>query len=291
MSRRTLVSGSTGFIGTALVTARRAAGDTVVPLVRGPAGPAAVSWDELTPAAVAGFDAVVHLSGEPITGRWTDAKRRAMRESRIGTTARLAAALAVDPPDVFISASGINYYGDRGPAIVDESDRPGAGFLAEASAEWEAAAAPLAGRCRVVHLRLGMVLARDGGPLQTMLPTFRLGLGGPIAGGWRYVSWVTLHDAVRAIGHAITSPTLAGPVNVVAPRPATNREFTRALAAALGRPAVVPVPGWLVRLIVGPLAEETALTSLRAVPAKLTADGFGFDDPAIGSAMTQLFRN
>ena len=289
MTRRILVSGSTGLIGRALTAARRAAGDVVVPLVRGPAPPSAVSWDDLAPNAVAGFDAVVHLAGEPIAdARWTAAKRQAIRDSRVHTTTALAAALAQGPPAVFVCASGINVYGDCGDAVIDESTPPGRGFLAEGCVEWEAAADSLRGLCRVVHLRMAMVLAANGGPLASMLPAFRLGLGGPVAGGRRFVSWVTLGDTARAIEHAIASPTLTGPTNVTAPNPVTNRQFTAALAAAVHRPAILPVPGWAVRLAVGQLADETVLCSTRAVPRRLLDDGFTFDDDEIGPALQRL---
>ncbi len=281
--RRILVSGSTGLIGRAVAAARRTAGDEVVPLVRG-GGP-------LTPAAVSGFDAVVHLAGEPIAaGRWTAARKAAIRDSRVDGTARLAAALAAAPrpPGVFVCASGINFYGDRGDAVVDESQPAGRGFLADVCVAGEAATAPLAGVCRVVPLRIAMVLAGHGGALASMLPAFRLGLGGPVAGGRRWVSWVTLDDAVAAIGRAVDDAALAGPVNVVAPEPVTNAEFTRALAAAVRRPAVLPVPAWAVRLAVGELADETVLTSLRAVPRRLLDAGFGFEHDRVGPALAGL---
>ena len=281
--RRILVSGSTGLIGRALVAARRAAGDQVVPLVRGTGPP--------TPAGVGGFDAVVHLAGEPLANqRWTAAKKARIYDSRVGGTAALAAALArsTRPPGVFVCASGINIYGDHGDAVVDESTPPGHSFLSDVCVAWEGAAAPLAGVCRVVHLRIGAVLAMDGGVLPAVLPLFRWGLGGPTAGGRRFVSWVTLGDTVRAIGHAIESAGLAGPTNVVAPGPVTNAEFTRALAAAAGRPAVVPIPAWALRLAMGELANETALTSIRAVPRRLADDEFRFDHDRLGPALAAV---
>ncbi len=287
-NRRILVSGSTGLIGSRVVADRAAAGDEVVPLVRRPAPPPAVPWDGLTPAAVSGFDAVVHLAGEPIAaGRWTAARKAAIRDSRSDGTTRLVAALAAAPrpPGVFVCASGINFYGDHGDAIVDETAASGESFLARACVEWEAAAAPLAGVCRVVHVRMGMVLSGRGGAMASILPAFRLGLGGPIAGGRRWVSWVTLDDTAAAISHVIDTDRLAGPVNVVAPAPATNAEFTRAVAAAVRRPAVLPIPGWFVRLAVGELADETVLTSLRAVPRRLLDDGFRFRHDRVGPAM------
>jgi uncharacterized protein (TIGR01777 family) len=291
--RRILISGSTGLIGRRLVTALASDGDLVVPLVRGAAAPPppAIHWDAVSPSTLSGFDAVVHLAGEPVTGgRWTTAKRRLIYDSRVLGTGRFAAALAAAPrpPGVFVCASGINFYGDRGDQVVDESTPRGVGFLADVCADWEAAAGPLAGGSRVVHLRIGMVLAADGGPLATLLPAFRLGLGGPVAGGRCYASWVTLDDTVRAIQHVMGSDRLAGAVNVVAPEPVTNGAFTRALADAVGRPAVLPVPGWAVRLAFGRLADETVLTSIRAVPRRLLADGFRFAQASVGPALRHL---
>ena len=295
MGLRLLLSGSTGMIGSAVATARTAVGDTVVPLVRRAAAPPAVVWDPtattLDPAAVTGFDAVVHLAGEPIdAGRWTPARKAAIRDSRVHGTRILAATLAAAPrpPGVFVCASGINYYGDHGDAVVDERSPAGDSFLARACVDWEAAAGPLGGVCRVVHLRIGMVLSSHGGALGAVLPPFRWGLGGPVAGGRRYVSWVTLDDVVAAVGHVIDTDRLAGAVNVVAPEPVTNAEFTRAVAAAVRRPAVLPVPAWAARLAMGELADETVLTSIRGVPRRLLDDGFAFAHDRIGPAMAAV---
>ena len=290
--RRILVSGSTGLLGQRIVAHLRAAGETVVPLVRA-GGPAdAVRWnpadDSLDPDAVSGFDAVIHLAGEPIAnGRWSAAKKGRIRESRVNGTARLAAALAraERPPAVFLCASGINVYGDHGDAIVDEATPPGPGFLPEVCTAWEAAAAPLAGISRIVFLRIGVVLTTDGGTLAAMLPLFRRGLGGVIGGGRAYVSWVTLEDLVRVVDYALRSEGLSGPVNVTSPDPVTGRAFAMALGAAVGRPVALPVPAWLIRLAMGELAEETVLSSVRAIPRRLTADGFFFLDETIQAAL------
>ena len=295
MGLRVLLSGSSGLIGSAVSSARAAGGDTVVPLVRRPAPPPAVVWDpaaaSLDPGTVSGFDAVVHLAGEPLdAGRWTPARKAAIRDSRVNGTALLAAALAASPrpPGVFVCASGINYYGDRGDAVVDERTPAGGSFLARGCVDWEAAAGPLAGVCRVVHLRIGMVLSSRGGPMAKVLPPFRWGVGGPVAGGQRYVSWVTLDDVVAAVSHVIASDRLAGAVNVVAPGPVTNAEFTRAVAAAVHRPAVLPVPAWAARLAMGELADETVLTSIRGVPRRLLDDGFAFAHDRIPAAMAAV---
>lgn len=292
--RRLLVSGSTGLIGRRLVAVRRAGGDTVLRLVRDAAGEGDVLWDAgqtaLDPGAVSGFDAVIHLAGEPVAGRWNADKKRRILESRVRSTEALAEAIAraEQPPAVFVCASGINYYGDRGSAVVDESAPSGSGFLAEVCEAWEAASLAAAGVARVVNLRIGMVLAAEGGALATMLPVFRLGLGGPIGGGAAYVSWVTLEDLVRAIGFALDAEALGGAVDVVTPHPVTNREFTADLGAALGRPAVIPVPGWVTRVMFGEMADETVLASVRAVPRRLLDAGFVFREPQLVGALASL---
>ena len=292
--RRILVSGAGGLLGRHIVAERRAAGDTVVALKRG-AKPAssmeAVVWDPiagvLDPRSVSGFDAVIHLAGEPVAGRWTAEKKRRIRESRVEGTTLLANALAAAerPPKVFLCASGINFYGDQGAVAIDESWPKGQGFLAEVSAEWEAACEPLRRVARVVNLRIGMVLARDGGTLPVMLPIFRLGLGGSVGGGNGYLSWVGIDDVVRATAFALNCEVLEGPVNLVTAQPVTGREFTAALATAVRRPAMIPVPGWLARLAVGELAEETVLNSIRAVPRRLTEAGFRFEQDTLAKAL------
>ena len=290
--RRILVSGSTGLLGRAIVAQRQAAGDHVVPLVRGEAPGDAVRWDPLhgllDPAAVSGFDAVIHLAGEPVANaRWTAGKKRRILDSRVAGTRTLATALAAapQPPRVFVCASGINFYGDSGDRVIDEAVPAGSGFLSEVCVGWEAATAPLAPLARVVNLRIGVVLAAYGGTLAAMLPLFRLGLGGSVGGGHAYLSWIALEDVVRAIDHVIASAALHGPVNLVAPEPVTGREFTAALAAAVGKPAVLPVPAWAVRLLLGQMAEETVLASVRAVPRRLLDDGFGFNYPELTEAL------
>ena len=286
-----LVSGATGLLGRHLVERRRLVGDTVVPLVRGRAAPGAILWDpvtgELDVDAVSGFDAVVHLAGEPVVGRWTAEKKRRIKDSRVRGTAVLAGALAraERPPRVFVSASGINVYGDCGDRLVDESAPVGTGFLPRVCAAWEAAAEPLVGVSRVVSLRIGVVLAAGGGTVPAMLPIFRMGLGGPVAGGSAYVSWVGLEDTLRAIDFVISAEGIVGPVNVVGPRPVTGRQFAQALGAAVGRPARLPVPRWVVRLLAGELADETVLSSVRAVPRRLERSGFVFRARTVEAAL------
>ena len=288
---RILVSGSTGLIGSALVAARREVGDEVVPLVRAGPPEGVVQWSaagEIGAAAVSEFDAVVHLAGEPVAnGRWTAAKKRRIRESRVEGTRKLATALAAAerPPKVFVCASGINFYGDGEDRILDESAPRGRGFLAGVTEEWEAATGPLDGVARVVRLRIGVVLSPTGGTLAAMLPMFRMGLAGPIAGGRAYISWVSLEDAVRVIGHAMVSERIAGAVNCVAPEPVRGEAFTAAVAARVGKPARVPVPAWVARLMLGEMAEETVLVSIRAVPRRLIEDGFVFKDATLAEAL------
>ncbi len=289
--RRILISGATGLIGKAVATARRAAGDAVVALVRSGPRPGAVSWGpagDLDPAAVSGFDAVVHLAGEPVgNGRWTAAKTQKIRQSRVEGTRRLAEALAqaAQPPAVFVCASGINFYGDAGDVLLDESASQGRGFLAGVCTEWESAAAPVAGVSRVLNLRIGVVLTPTGGTLALMLPLFRMGLAGPIGGGNAFVSWVTLNDVVRVISHLIDDSAISGPVNVVSPEPVRGREFIAAVAAAVGKPARLPVPAWAARLMMGDLANETVLASIRAIPRRLLEDGFVFQQPRLQDAV------
>ena len=291
-SRRILVSGATGLIGRRLVAERRAAGDRVVALVRrAAAGDAEIRWrpgvEALEPAAVSGFDAVIHLAGEPVLGRWTEAKKRRILDSRVVGTRTLVEALAKAerPPAVFLCASGINFYGGTRAGVVDESSAAGSGFLAGVCQAWEAACDPVRAVARVVNLRIGVVLAREGGTLAAMLPLFRLGLGGPVGGGQGYVSWITIGDLVRVIGFVMETERMRGAVNAVSAGPVTGRELATALGAALGRPAVMPVPAWVVRMGLGEFGEETVLGSVRAVPRRLVEEGFLFRDRTIAEAL------
>jgi hypothetical protein len=296
-----LVSGSTGFVGSALLPFLRAAGHEVVRLTRaGPggtaAGEASVSWDpdggRLDAAAVAGFDAAVHLAGESIAaGRWNAAKKGRIRDSRVKGTRLLAETLAraSHPPRVLACASAIGFYGDRGDAPLNEDSRPGTDFLATTCREWEAAADPAARHgIRVVHLRFGFILGKTGGGLRKMLPPFRLGLGGPLGDGRQYLSWVSIDDVLAAALHALHQDGLRGPVNVVAPNPVTNAEFTRILAAALSRPAFFPMPAFAARLAFGEMADALLLASQRVEPARLLATGYRFRHPDLAPALRDI---
>ena len=296
VARRVLVSGATGLIGRRLVAARRAAGDKVVALVRRPvAGVDEVRWrpgvEALDPAAVSGFDAVVHLAGEPVLGWWTAAKKQRILESRVDGMRTLVEALgrAERPPRVLLCASGINFYGGTREGVVDERSAAGTGFLAGVCEAWEAEANRLEGTgTRVVTMRIGVVLAREGGTLAAMLPIFRLGLGGPVGGGRGYVSWISLGDLVRVVDFLLATETLRGPVNVVSAAPVTGRELATVIGAALGKPARLPVPAWVVRLGLGEFAKETVLGSVRAMPRRLLEAGFVFRDAAIAETVAGL---
>ncbi|HLJ62157.1 MAG TPA: TIGR01777 family oxidoreductase [bacterium] len=295
-----LVSGARGLIGSALVRDLLAAGDHVVRLTRASGTLAAdeVAWEpgagRIDATRLKGVDAVVHLAGESIAqARWTAERKARIWRSRVDGTMLLARALAgvASPPATMVCASAVGYYGDRGDEILREESRPGTGFLADLCREWETAAEPARARgIRVAHLRTGTVLSRDGGALPRLLPLFRFGLGGAIGSGRQYMSWITLADAVGAIRHILARDELAGPVNLVSPRPVTNREFTRDLARAVRRPAVLPVPAPILRLVFGELADETLLASTRAAPARLLATGYTFRLPGLEGALAALLN-
>ena len=291
---RILVSGSTGLIGSALCGELREAGHDVLRLVRGEPGRGTdrVRWDPGSPAPFSearlnGLDAVVHLAGESIAQRWTESRRRRIRESRVTGTANLVQALAAleTPPRAFVSASGVHAYGDTGTEIVDESAPRGDGFLADVVRDWEAGAAKAgAFGARVAHARFGMVLSARGGALAQLLLPFRLGLGGRVGGGNQRMSWITLEDAARAL-RFLAESDVAGPFNVVAPGTVTNRQFAKALGRAVHRPAVVPLPAIAVRLLFGEMGETLLLGSVGARPAALEQAGFTFRHPEIDGAL------
>jgi len=291
-----LVTGATGLVGAALVSRLTASGHRVVPLRRGAAGSAAEpTWNPETrqvhlPASVS-LDAVVHLAGENIAQRWTGAAKARIRASRVDATRLLSEALAglASPPRVLVCASATGFYGDRGDEVLDEQSGPGTGFLAEVCQAWEAAAAPARQRgIRVAHLRLGVVLARQGGALAKMLPAFRLGLGGRLGGGRQYWSWITLEDLLGVVERVLQDEQVSGVVNTVAPEATTNADFTAALARALRRPAFLPVPAFVVRGVFGEMGREALLASARVRPARLLDAGFSFRFPNLDAAFCHL---
>jgi uncharacterized protein (TIGR01777 family) len=285
------VTGASGRIGTTLVERLRARGDTVTVLSR--SAEKGVRWDpaaELAPAeALAGRDGVIHLAGEDVAQRWSaDAKRR-IRESREAGTHNLVAGLAAVPeaerPSVLVSGSASGYYGPRGDEEVDESAPAGDGFLAEVCVAWEREAerAEALG-LRVVRVRTGIVLDKDGGALAKMLPPFRLGAGGPVAGGRQWMPWIALADEVGILLAALDGDAWTGPVNACAPHPVTNREFSKALGRALHRPAVAPVPALAIKALYGEMA-EIVTTGVRMVPRRATELGYDFELPELDGAL------
>jgi uncharacterized protein (TIGR01777 family) len=291
---RIAVSGASGFVGSALVPALEAAGHDVSRLVRRQAGDASeISWDPaagiLDPAALAGVDAIVNLSGATIERRWTETRKREIVDSRVGTTSLLArTAAALEPrPAVFLCAGGAGVYGDRGDEVLTEDSPSGAGFLADVCRAWEAAADPAreAG-IRVVNFRHGIVLAEGGGALARLLTPFRLGVGGRIGSGRQWWSWVAMPDVVGAYSFALDG-ALSGAVNLCAPNPVTNEQLTNALGRALRRPTVLPLPAFAARLAFGEMADELLLGGQRALPARLLDAGFAFATPTIDEALAQ----
>ena len=291
---RVALSGSTGFLGRALGARLTASGHRVVPLTRRGSRDAAqsITWDpargELAANALAGIDAVIHLAGENIAQRWTDDVKREIRESRVKSTALLARTMeAMDnPPRVLLSGSAIGIYGDRGDDLLDESSQPGVGFLADVVRAWEDAASALdRADVRVAYLRSGLVLGRHGGALEKMLTPFRLGLGGRIGSGAQVMSWITLDDWTRAVEFLLDAGQVKGPVNLVAPVPVSNADFTHALGHALGRPTIVSVPETAIRVMFGEMGEATILASQRVVPTRLLGAGFSFRHETIADAL------
>ena len=296
---RVAITGSTGLVGSAVVPVLAESGYDVVRLLRrAPApGEKAIRWDPergvIDAAELEGLDAVIHLAGENVgSGRWTAARKAAIRDSRVNGTRFLCDALAglARPPKTLVCASAIGYYGDRGEEVLTEESPPGAGFLPGVCREWEAASAAAARKgIRVVAMRIGMVLSPKGGALPRMLPLFRAGLGGVIGNGRQYVSWVALDDLVGIVLHALRCEDLRGPVNAVAPRPVTNREFTEALGKALSRPTPLPVPAFALRLAVGrEMADALLLASAWVVPKRLLDTGYAFRFPELPAALFLL---
>ncbi|MET9857547.1 TIGR01777 family oxidoreductase [Streptomyces sp. NPDC006450] len=286
---RIAVTGATGLIGSALGRSLKADGHDVVRFVRRePAGPGEARWDPargyVDPAGLAGCEAVVHLAGAGVGDhRWTAAYKRRIRDSRVKGTAAIASAVAAmdEPPATLVCGSAIGYYGDTGDRTVDEGSPAGEGFLPEICVQWEAAAAPArdAG-VRTVFARTGLVVAAEGGAWGKLFPIFKAGIGGRLGNGRQYWSHISMHDEIAALRHIIDTPALAGPVNLTAPEPLTNREVTAAMGRVLHRPAVFAVPAPVMRAVLGEFAQDV-LGSQRVLPARLLESGFVFRYPGI----------
>lgn len=289
---RIATSGASGLIGSALVSALRAAGHDVLQLVRRtPESQSELQWDpaagKIDTTGLAGVDAIVNLSGATIGRRWNPARKREILESRVSSTDLLARTAAeLEPrPSAFLCAGGIGIYGDRGDEILTEESELGSDFLAEVGIAWEAAAEPArAAGVRVVNFRQGIVLSSEGGALDRMLTPFKLGAGGRIGSGKQWWSWVTMDDLVAAYRHALENH-LAGPLNLVSPNPATNRQFVKSLGRALHRPTVLPLPGFAVTTMFGEMGESVLLAGQRALPARLLEAGFAFSYPELDAAL------
>ncbi|MCS7274223.1 MAG: TIGR01777 family oxidoreductase [Candidatus Bipolaricaulota bacterium] len=301
---RVLVTGATGFIGRSLCAHLSKSGHTLVALSRDPARarrqiPAladAFAWNPTDGSppieALSNIEAIVHLAGESVAGRWNSAKRTAIRESRVLGTRHLVDGLTQlhARPKVLISASAIGYYGDRDEELLTEEASPGGDFLAQVCQEWESEAARAEGLgVRVVRLRIGIVLGPDGGALQAMLPIFRVGLGGPLGSGQQWWSWIHRDDVVGAILHALENHKINGPINVTAPQPVRQREFARILGSVLKRPAFLPAPAFALRTVLGEFSQEL-LSSKRVIPQRLQATDYRFRFSDLDSALAEILQ-
>jgi uncharacterized protein len=293
---RILVTGSSGLVGSALIPSLRGAGARIARLARtstvqGANDEERIPWnpsEPISPNAVSGFDAVIHLAGESIVGRWNPDKKTILRDSRVPPTTYLAQALAQAKvkPGVFLSASAVGYYGNRGDELLNEQSGPGTGFTADLARDWEAASLPAADAgIRTVQMRIGIVLSPKGGALRKMLLPFKMGVGGRLGDGRQWMSWIDLHDIIGAIQHLLRSDLIHGPVNLVAPKSVTNAEFSTTLGGVLSRPAIFPVPPFAARLAFGEMADELLLASQRVEPTRLISSGYPFRYPSLKASL------
>lgn len=299
---RILVSGVSGPIGAALVPSLESSGASIARLMRAQSAVGSakaaeiIPWDPgkpIAPDAVSGFDAVIHLAGESIVGRWSPAKKAKIRDSRVVGTRNLAEALAQAPskPQVFVCSSAIGYYGDRRDEVLNENSSAGSGFLADVCREWEAATDPAANAgIRTVQIRTGVVLSPKGGALGKMLTPFKMGLGGRVGNGKQWMSWIDIADMVGAIHHILKTGHMHGAVNMVAPNPVTNAEFTRTLASVLSRPAMFPVPAFVVKLAFGEMGTDVLLAGQRVEPSRLLSSGYSFRFSELRTSLQNLVK-
>lgn len=289
-----IVTGASGLVGTALVPYLRGEGHEVARLVRSPdKAHDAIYWDphtgELNPDDLSGFDSIVHLAGANVAGgRWTTERKKLILESRVNGLRTLTEALrhCASPPKTLVSASATGFYGDRGDQVLNESSASGNGFLAEVCREWEGGLREMEQLgLRTVSLRLGIVLSGKGGALAKMLPAFKCGIGGRLGSGQQWMSWISETDLLRIIGHVLTQNSLHGPINAVSPEAVTNAEFTKTLGQVLRRPAVLPVPAFVLRLLFGQMADEALLSSARVTPQRLLVDDFCFTHVRLEKAL------
>lgn len=290
---KTAIAGASGLVGSALIPVLEHDGHQITRIVRTPPKAGEIGWhpnqDELKADDFEGFDVIINLAGENIAGgRWTDDQKRKIRDSRVNGTHLLSEAIAklTHKPRVFVCASATGIYGDRGDEKLDEQSESGGGFLAGVCREWERASEPASkASVRVVNLRYGPILARDGGMLAKLLTPFKMGMGGKVGSGKQYISWVSLDDAVRATKFAIDDEAIRGPLNVVSPNPVTNEEFTKTLGHVLNRPTALAMPAFAARLAFGEMADEMLLASQLVIPKRLHTAGFQFDLPELENAM------
>ncbi len=287
---KVLVTGISGLIGSAMASELRVQGHEVIGVSRSPS-PESVGWQQVNPALMNDVDAVMNLAGETVAGRWTDAKKRRLLDSRLETTKLVAAAVwdSDSPPSVLIQASASGYYGQRGDEILDESSSNGSGFLADLCQQWEAAAAPAeTARTRLVFARFSLVLASEGGALGRLRKVTRLGIGGPLGKGRQWWSWISLQDTVRALCH-ILEGEISGPVNIASDQPQRQRAFVKTLGSVLRRPSFTPVPAIAIRAVLGQMGESLLLDSTRLRPSALIANGFEFEDGELEGALRRIF--
>jgi uncharacterized protein (TIGR01777 family) len=292
-----LITGSSGLIGTSLVRSLKISGNTVLSLSRTP-GEDGFKWDPVRgqielPHNV-NIEAVIHLAGENISrARWSKKQKGRILDSRVkGTRLLIDTIIRLQPPPkTLLSASGIGIYGDRHDVLLGEDDHPGEGFLVDVAREWEAATrlASEAG-IRVANLRMGVVMSKEGGVLRRLLPLFKYGFGSVLGSGNQYMSWITIDDVVRAIEYILTNEDIKGPVNMVAPNPVTNREFTKTLGVVLRRPAIFRIPSWAIQAVYGEMGKELLLASTRALPRCLLSSGFDFQFPYLREGLRHMLE-